>query len=101
MEELLEDVNEAISILRIKRMSRILKTDKYLKELSDLENTAEKRYNELDLDKRSTKIIEELISCKNAVDEYCEQLNYLQGLRDGANLSKFRDALYENAKNSL
>lgn len=92
MNDLIEDIKEAMAILREKRMKNICMTDTYLKELSRLESIAEKKYNELELDEGQRNIIDELISCINALDDYCFDLFYSQGILDGANLVRLKEA---------
>lgn len=90
MEELLQDINESINLFKEKRMKKVWKSDTQLKILMEQERDAEKKYNELSLDEDTRMAIDEWISCINKLDDYYEQVVYLQGLKDGLYLTNLR-----------
>lgn len=90
MEELLNDINESINLFKEKRMKNVWKSNTQLKMLMKQESDAEKKYNELSLDGDARVVIDEWISCINKLDNYYEQIVYLQGLKDGLHLTNLK-----------
>lgn len=92
MNNLLEDIKETMELLRKRRMKKVCETDTHLIELNRLESIAQRRYEELQLSENYRKVIDELISCMNAVDDYCQNLFYSQGIQDGAMLARLKNS---------
>lgn len=84
-----EDFNEALDLLKEKRLEQIW--DPELKRLSSQESEAEREYQALELDDKTRSVIEKLILCMNELDGYTEKLVYKQGLKDGYCLAKIID----------
>lgn len=96
MNELFIDIMESIDFLREKRMKKIWKTNRQLKELIEQEHNAEQKYKELELDENAYDVIDRLLSCINERDDFQQQLSYIQGLKDGWNISSFKDSAKED-----
>ena len=91
MEQLLQDLNDSLDLLREKRMQQIWIDNEELKQLANQESDAERKFQKLELNTNEKAIVDALISCINEVDNYCEKLIYRQGLKDGYRLAKFAD----------
>lgn len=93
MNQLIKDFNEAIDLLREKRMKQVWEKNLELKELSNQESQAEREYQDLELDDTVKSTIDTLISSINELDGYYEKMIYRQGLKDGYMLGKFADGV--------
>lgn len=93
MNQLIKDFNEAIDLLREKRMKQVWEKNLELKKLSNQESQAEREYQDLELDNTVKSTIDTLISSINELDNYYEKTIYRQGLKDGYMLRKFTDSV--------
>lgn len=93
MNQLIKDFNEAIDLLREKRMKQVWEKNLELKKLSNQESQAEREYQDLELDNTVKSTIDTLISSINELDDYYEKMIYRQGLKDGYLLGKFTESV--------
>ena len=93
MNQLIKDFNEAIDLLREKRMKQVWEKNLELKKLSNQESQAEREYQDLELDNTVKSTIDTLISSITELDNYYEKTIYRQGLKDGYMLRKFTDSV--------